>query len=437
MNQEKIDLVGVKKTVTEAELIMNRFKFMNIVVDPDKPICPHHRYTFGIHWHHGNVCQYPEHTGSRKPRNRISWKSYSKIITKYQDFPILGGLCEGCVKLVNAEEDQDLVPLAPVQDPVQIETTQSSTVAPIRFPSDQSGATLTTQGSSTSQTSGSAFEVPKSYDVPDHVRKEKKVILDKMCSLLNINPPLYQLIKNIEDDKQNLSRFKRTFESLQTALVNLFCEAIAPGQESELKEYLSKKNYDDLDEKDKAELQLYLQHYEACTTSAAQLAVLTMIPKKFKKETISNLFGVSYYHIKLARRRHTQYGPITEPPKVPITRQRLDLEKIQHFLSFLTESSLLQEEAYGTTTIKYDSGEKRVVSNSLLMCLKEEVIKEYKARYNTYSSSTLRKILDSIKPKTRRRLAGVDSFLVHGYEAFEVLSYDFSHSILVSCHVID
>ena len=36
----------------------------------------------------------------------------------------------------------------------------------------------------------------------------------------------------------------------------------------------------------------------------------------------------------------------------------MDLKKVEHFYDYLTDSSLLREEAYGSTTIKFDSGKK-------------------------------------------------------------------------------
>lgn len=61
-----------------------------------------------------------------------------------------------------------------------------------------------------------------------------------------------------------------------------------------------------------------------------------------------------------------------------------------------------------------------------MLCLRNHAINEYKlycskVDYDCLSSSTLTRILNSIKPKTRRRLGGVDSFLVHGYNAIDNL----------------
>lgn len=428
---EPVKLKGVKKIYTESELITNRCTFLNMIVDPNKLICPKHRYSFGIYWFHGNSCQYPEHSGTRKPRDPISWKSFSKIIEKYPDFPILGGLCQECLKSINFNESEVLPdifvqPGSSESELAVLNATTSSQSDVTLIPSVASLLSSTTSLGST--TSGSLFEVPKRLLIDEDVKRSKWDNLKQLCSLVGIEPPRYQLIKSIEEEDKNMWLFKKIFNQLHTAVTDLYCDATAPGQETDMKEFLMKKTNQDLDEKEMNELQLYLKHYEACTTSAAQQAILSLIPAKFSKETISNLFGINYYRITVARRRNKMYGPLTEPQKQQVTRQRLDMESIKHFLGFLTESSLLQEEAYGTTVIKYDSGDKRTISNSLLMCVRESAIKEYRAHCESinracFGSTTLRKILNSIKPKTRRRLAGLDTFLVHGYEAFEVINF--------------
>lgn len=83
------------------------------------------------------------------------------------------------------------------------------------------------------------------------------------------------------------------------------------------------------------------------------------------------------------------------------------------------------EEAFGLTTIKYDCGVKRTVPTSILLGLKQHVINEYllycaEICFNHLSAPTLRKILESIKPKSRKRVYAADVFLVNGYDAYEV-----------------
>lgn len=418
LNDVHISLKGVKRDLTEAELIKNRCKWLNVEIDETKGLCPFHRSMFGMKFnYYTDECHHPQHDGNRKPKERLSWNSYLKVTKQYQDFPILGGLCQECSKKVNQQDNEnDNVAIAAP------DTGKDQSIASLTaFPSITS--IISSVNTTTSQ--GSIFELPKSLNVLDEIKENKMTTLREICLLLGIDPPKYQIKKDLADEKKHLWHFHKKYQEFTDAMIDLFCKATAPAQENEMKKYLQSRKKEEQEKEDDAELNLYLKNFEECSTNAAQQAVLTMIPKKFKKEKISNVFGINYNRIRNARQSYKLYGPITEPAKTPITRQRLSEERIKHFLGFLMESSFLQEEAYGTTTIKYDSGEKRVVSNSLLMCVKQSVINEYKAycesiSYECYSTSTLRKILDSIKSKQRRRLAGVDSFLVHGYEAFEV-----------------
>ena len=51
-----------------------------------------------------------------------------------------------------------------------------------------------------------------------------------------------------------------------------------------------------------------------------------------------------------------QYRRFYVPEKQQFKRSRLDINKCEHFLDFVFNSGLLQDVAYGVTTIEFDSG---------------------------------------------------------------------------------
>lgn len=91
-------------------------------------------------------------------------------------------------------------------------------------------------------------------------------------------------------------------------------------------------------------------------------------------------------------------------------------------------TGLLQEVAYGTTNLKLDSGDKIIVSSTILNGIYEHAVKEYiihcnEVNFDPLRCTTLRKMLNKMKPHMRKKLAGVDSFVVEGIEAFEVTMF--------------
>ena len=88
-------------------------------------------------------------------------------------------------------------------------------------------------------------------------------------------------------------------------------------------------------------------------------------------------------------------------------RQKLNLQQAKHFLEFLFGSNLIQDVSYGTTVIKFDSGEKQVLPDAVLTAMRSHVVQDYKKHCKEnlslsedefVSDSTLWKILRNIKP---------------------------------------
>lgn len=103
----------------------------------------------------------------------------------------------------------------------------------------------------------------------------------------------------------------------------------------------------------------------------------------------------------------------------------MSFEKARHFIDFLFSTGLLQEVAYGTTKLKFERGDKLTVANTILNGVREHAVKEYKIfceeiKYNSLGRTTLLNMLSKMKPHIRKKLAGIDTFVVDGLEAFEV-----------------
>ena len=68
--------------------------------------------------------------------------------------------------------------------------------------------------------------------------------------------------------------------------------------------------------------------------------------------------GISKRQIDEARRHADLRGPGKPSSPPEIRRMRLEATKTDHFLDFISSSSLLQDVSYGTKSLKLDSGEK-------------------------------------------------------------------------------
>ncbi len=165
--------------------------------------------------------------------------------------------------------------------------------------------------------------------------------------------------------------------------------------------------------------------FQQCNTSQARRAVLTLVPKTYSKVTVCELLGCTNYEIVTARSVMKLFGTCGEGASKQRTYSRLSVEKAKHFIDFLFSTGILQEVAYGTTKLKFDSGDKLTVSNTILNGLNEHAVKEYliyckEISYNGLARTTLLNILTKMKPHIRKKLSGIDTFVVEGIEAFDV-----------------
>ena len=105
----------------------------------------------------------------------------------------------------------------------------------------------------------------------------------------------------------------------------------------------------------------------------------------------------------------------------------MNIDHAKHFLEFLFSSGLMQDIAYESTTLVYSNGEKQALSKSILKMTKNHTIEAYKQyclEMNIpvkISNSSLRAILNEIKPGQCHALAGLDNVTAAGLRAFSVL----------------
>ena len=93
------------------------------------------------------------------------------------------------------------------------------------------------------------------------------------------------------------------------------------------------------------------------------------------------------------------------------------MQQAKHFLEFLFGSNLKQDVAYGTTVIKFDSGEKQVLPHALLTAMRSHVVLDYKQHCKVnlslledeFLSEFLHwKIPRNINPRQKHAMAGLD-----------------------------
>jgi hypothetical protein len=82
---------------------------------------------------------------------------------------------------------------------------------------------------------------------------------------------------------------------------------------------------------------------------------------------------------------------------------------------------------YGLTTLRMDNGEKYELPKQIIQSQRSHALVNYnkycdETGFQSLGKSKLYDIIDSIKPKQQKTVAGLDEFVVEGTEAWESLS---------------
>ena len=139
------------------------------------------------------------------------------------------------------------------------------------------------------------------------------------------------------------------------------------------------------------------------------------------------VFNCSKYRIEQAREMVSSKNSMIFPEKKKkISRCRMDMRKVEHFIDFIFSNGLLQDVAYGVTKLKYNSGDEQTIPHMILTSKYSHTIAFYQQScfelsYTPLSESTLWRILHAIKPSHRTSLAGLDDTTAMGMNGFDTL----------------
>lgn len=396
-DDEEINLIPLKDLVNDvgpffgADVVLPEHQLLSMRLNKrvrlDDLVCGQHRLEFGEGYRPQWKCSYFHHPPeSKSPGRSVKWQLY-KYVKSLQPTFVLGSLiCSQCKKtLVDEMAKGGREPSDSAKDP--------------------------------------DFAALKSLmDEADKASRRQR--LDILTDILETERVRYQISSNINImSPKSLAYFANIYKKLQKNLTDKFCSFVAPGQEQELMNILEPK------ENTEAEISTVLRHlkdaFDTCSTGKARRGVLMLVPTTVSKSKVSNLFGCSLYEISTARTILKQFGACGEKPEKERHYSRLSIEKAQHFVDYLLSTGMLQEMAYGTTKLKFESGEKLCVSNTVLNGIREHAVKTYIIHckdiyYEPLGRTSLLSLLAKMRPQVRKKLAGIDSFVVEGIEAFEV-----------------
>ena len=209
-----------------------------------------------------------------------------------------------------------------------------------------------------------------------------------------------------------------------------FCSLVAQGQAEEFESLVSSESdNEDSDKFDRitAELQALIDEYDSTDNERHKLMILSVVPPEhYSKQKLMKLFSCSRYKVDALRKlRKTCTNAKAYTKGLSYETGHISCKT---FCCCFLCANLLQDVAFSTTTLKYDTGEKQTMPRAILTAMKSHVIEEYQKfcsnlqMASPLSDSARWKILRAIKPRQRHAMAGFDNLTADGLKGFLILS---------------
>ena len=136
--------------------------------------------------------------------------------------------------------------------------------------------------------------------------------------------------------------------------------------------------------------------------------------------------GLTKYRYTVANLHRLQFGRGAPAPKQPITRIRIDIKQLDHFISFITSPHLVQDLPFGQRHLKLSSGEVIDVPNVIRQIIPQRIVRQYtqyckETNFKPFGERTMLRILSECSASVRKSLQGLDYFAAEGARAFDDL----------------
>ncbi|XP_071947533.1 uncharacterized protein [Antedon mediterranea] len=251
---------------------------------------------------------------------------------------------------------------------------------------------------------------------------------EKLNAFLNsrdVSPIRYPLSAPLE---QVSDRTKRFHMRKACQVVSMCLEEIAPGQSTTLLEGLSSDKTTEADERTDSSLldalsECYLHTNHWSTRRQILSIMVDKVTFKELQKWIPNLtryrFNVAKHHLLLHGR-----GSVIQPLKN--TRVCVQPGKIDHFVTFITSSQVIQDLPFGEKTLKLSTDRVIKIPNVVRNLIPEQCILQYESycqekNFQPMSRSILRRVLSVCSASVRKSLQGLDYISANGGKAFDDL----------------
>ena len=245
--------------------------------------------------------------------------------------------------------------------------------------------------------------------------------------------PLMSTLNTTWDDVSDTQQryyIRKVKESIATSL-----SVIAPGQEELVWKALKAEVRLDADRDNQGKrkrfdpssglVDVLIKAYEQADHWQTKRQILSLFADDFSRAELQEMIsGLSKWRIDQARQHATEAGKGQPLPKLPRFRAKIDREKVDHFIEFISRPEFVQDVAFGTKTLKLDSGEKIIIPAVIRTVIPARIIRQYldyckEQEFEPASERSLYRMIEVCSASMQRSLQGLDNTTAEGAEAFD------------------
>ena len=221
---------------------------------------------------------------------------------------------------------------------------------------------------------------------------------------------------------------KQTYARTAKEACQLVCHVIAPRDGEKLFQVVQQKQNGGI-ARDTG-LEALIAAYKKAPSKALKTQILSIYANRFTATELKAIHrpfeNLSDRQIKKARAHSSSKGSGSPLTKIPQHRIRLDKGKLDHFMEFTSRPYFYQDVAFGSRTLKLESGEEMVMPNIVRTVARCTIINQYldfckEENFTPLSRATMWRILEVQEASQRKSLKGLDNTAADGAEGFEAL----------------
>jgi len=231
-------------------------------------------------------------------------------------------------------------------------------------------------------------------------------------------------------DTQQRYYIRKAKETIASSL-----SVITPGQEELIWKALQTESLFDADKDNQGKRKRFdpssslvddlIKAYQQADHWQTKRQILSLFADDFSRTELQDMIpGLSKWRIDQARQHATEAGKGQPVPEISCYRTRIDYDKVDHFIEYISRPDFVQDVAFGTKTLKLDSGEKIVIPAVIRTVIPSRIISQYleyckDQEFEPASERSLYRMIEVCSASMQKSLQGLDNTTAEGSEAFD------------------